>query len=323
MFANYKIGTPKKCKKQVITIKIGYFREVLILGAIDIGSNAARLLIAEVQEQNGLTHYTKLNLLRIPLRLGFDVFEHGRIRRDKTRLLIKTMKTFKLLLDLYEVEHFRIYATSAMRDASNSKEIIRRVKLSSGLKIEVISGTEEANILYENHLSANLIPGNVQLFVDVGGGSTEITLYIDNEVIQKESFNIGTIRLLQDHSPDEEWQRMKLFLKTHAKNIEGLQVIGSGGNINKVFSISKMKDGKPLSVNFIKKFHAEIQPLSLEERMLRYNLREDRAAVIAPALHIYIHILKWSGRSEIFVPKIGLADGIIKKLYQDIQKTSL
>ena len=172
----------------------------------------------------------------------------------------------------------------------------------------------------KNHLSANLIPGNVQLFVDVGGGSTEITLYIDNEVIQKESFNIGTIRLLQDHSPDEEWQRMKLFLKTHAKNIEGLQVIGSGGNINKVFSISKMKDGKPLSVNFIKKFHAEIQPLSLEERMLRYNLREDRAAVIAPALHIYIHILKWSGRSEIFVPQIGLADGIIKKLYQDIQK---
>ncbi len=295
----------------------------MILGAIDIGSNAARLLIAEVHSHENKTHYTKLNLLRIPIRLGFDVFEHGRIRREKTRLLVKTMKAFKLLLDLYEVEHFRICATSAMRDATNAREIIRRVKISSGLKIEVISGTEEANILYENHLSANLISGSTQLFVDVGGGSTEITLYIDNQVVQKESFNIGTIRLLQDHSPDSEWNRMKEFLKQQVRPIEGLQIIGSGGNINKVFSMSKIKEGKALSASFIKKLHQSMHTLTLSERMVTYNLREDRAAVIVPALHIYIHILKWSGQTEIFVPKIGLADGIIKKLHHDLEKIAL
>lgn len=295
----------------------------MILGAIDIGSNAARLLIAEVHTHNDITHYTKLNLLRIPIRLGFDVFEHGRIRREKARLLIKTMKAFKLLLDLYEVENFRICATSAMRDATNSREIIRRVKLVSGLKIEVISGTEEAHILYENHLSANLISGSTQLFVDVGGGSTEITLYINNQVVQKESFNIGTIRLLQDHSPDDEWIRMKNFLKIQVKPIEGLQIIGSGGNINKIFSMSKVKDDKALPAAFIKKLHNELEPLSLNDRMLNYNLREDRAAVIVPALHIFIHILKWAGQTEIYVPKIGLADGIIKKLHHDIEKIAL
>ncbi len=295
----------------------------MILGAIDIGSNAARLLIAEVHRNADTTHFTKLNLLRIPLRLGFDVFENGRIGREKARLLIKTMKTFKLLLDLYKVEHFRVCATSAMRDATNAKEIVRRVKISSGLKIEIISGSEEASILYENHLSANLISGTKQLFVDVGGGSTEITLYINDQVVQKESFNIGTIRLLKGHSPDSEWERMKAYLKTHTRNLEDLQVIGSGGNINKIFSMSKVKEGKALPMSFIRKLYKELEPLSIEERMLAYNFREDRAAVIGPALHIYVHILKWANQGEIYVPKIGLADGIIKKLHHDIEKIAL
>ena len=291
----------------------------MILGAIDIGSNAARLLIAEVRRDDTETHYTKLNLLRIPLRLGFDVFENGRIGRDKVRLLIKTMKAFKIMMELYEVEHFRICATSAMRDATNARETIRRVKLSSGLKIEVISGSEEANILYENHLTANLISGDIQLFVDVGGGSTELTLYMNDQVVQKESFNIGTIRLLQGHSPNEEWERMKVFIKNHTKGLSGLQIIGSGGNINKIFALSKVKDGKPLTAAFIRKLHTELEFLSLHERMNLYNLREDRAAVIVPALHIFTHIIKWTGHTEIFVPKIGLADGIIKKLQHDIE----
>lgn len=295
----------------------------MILGAIDIGSNAARLLIVEVRRDETQTHFTKLNLLRIPLRLGFDVFENGRIGRDKIRLLIKTMKAFKIMMDLYEVEHFRICATSAMRDAANARETIRRVKLSSGLKIEVISGNEEANILYENHLSANLISGDIQLFVDVGGGSTELTLYMNDQVAQKESFNIGTIRLLQGHSPNEEWERMKLFIKTHTKGLNSLQIIGSGGNINKIFAMSKVKEGKPLSAAFIRKLHTEMESLTLHERMNLYNLREDRAAVIVPALHIFTHIIKWTGNTEIFVPKIGLADGIIKKLHHDLQRTGV
>lgn len=295
----------------------------MILGAIDIGSNAARLLIVEVRRDDTQTHYTKLNLLRIPLRLGFDVFENGRIGRDKIRLLIKTMKAFKIMMDLYEVEHFRICATSAMRDAANARETIRRVKLSSGLKIDVISGSEEASILYENHLSANLISGDIQLFVDVGGGSTELTLYMNDQVVQKESFNIGTIRLLQGHSPNEEWERMKLFIKTHTKGLISLQIIGSGGNINKIFAMSKIKEGKPLTAAFIRKLHTELEFLSLHERMNLYNLREDRAAVIVPALHIFTHIIKWTGNTQIFVPKIGLADGIIKKLHHDLENTGV
>jgi exopolyphosphatase / guanosine-5'-triphosphate,3'-diphosphate pyrophosphatase len=295
----------------------------MILGAIDIGSNAARLLIADMSATTDSQQFTKLNLLRIPLKLGFDVFENGRIGKDKARMLLKTMKTFKLLLNVYEVEHFKIYATSAMRDAQNSKEIIRRVKLSTGLKIEVISGSEEANILYQNHLSANLISGKTQLFVDVGGGSTELTLYHEHEVIQKESFNVGTIRLLKQPKENSEWHLMKEFLKEHTHKHPNLQIIGSGGNINKVFSMSKTKDGKPLSLSFIQKIYKELEPMSVNERMLAYQLREDRAAVITPALKIFANILKWSQQKEIYVPKIGLADGIIKKLHQDLQNIHL
>ncbi len=290
----------------------------MILGAIDIGSNAARLLIADMSTYKNNQQFTKLNLLRIPLQLGFDVFENGRIGRDKARMLLKTMKMFKLMLHLYQVEHFRICATSAMRDAQNAKEIIRRVKLSTGLKIEIISGQEEANILYQNHLTANLISGETQLFADVGGGSTELTLYMNHTVVQKESFNVGTIRLLKQPLESEEWNRMKLFLREHTGNLNDLQIIGSGGNINKIFSISKTKEGKPLPLNFIKKLSAELEPLSIAERMAMYQLREDRASVIVPALKIFTQILKWSNHPEIYVPKIGLADGIIKKLHQEI-----
>lgn len=295
----------------------------MILGAIDIGSNAARLLVAEVNRKDQETNYTKLNLLRIPIGLGFDVFENGRIGREKSRLLVKTMKAFKLLMDLYEVQHFRICATSAMRDAKNTREIIRRVKLSTGLKIEVISGPEEASILYENHLSANLISGNTQLFVDVGGGSTELTLYHNLEVIHKESFNVGTIRMLKNPNAESEWLRMKEFLKSQTKELASVQLIGSGGNINKAFSLSKIKEGKPLSLNFIKSLHRDISKLSINERMQQFNIREDRAIVLPPALHIFSNIIKWSGQSEIYVPKIGLADGIIKKLHQDLEKITL
>jgi exopolyphosphatase/guanosine-5'-triphosphate,3'-diphosphate pyrophosphatase len=283
------------------------------LASIDIGSNAARLLIAEIKSP---TDYSKLNLLRIPLQLGFDVFETGQISPAKKEVFIKTMKVFKDLMDIYKVQDFRICATSAMRDAQNASEITHEIKELTELEIEVISGDEEASILYENHLSSNLHDQPFQAFVDVGGGSTEITLYGNQKLIKKHSFNIGTIRILNDHSPDEEWQKMKEFCKTHLKS-QPFQLIGSGGNINKIFSMSKTKEGEPVSLNFIKKLHQNLSKLSLDQRIAQFNLRSDRANVIVPALHIYSNIMKWGACKEIFVPKIGLADGIVKKLYAD------
>lgn len=281
------------------------------LASIDIGSNAARLLIAEIKSP---TEYSKLNLLRIPLQLGFDVFETGKISPEKTEIFIKTMQVFKELMEIYKVEDYRICATSAMRDASNAKDVVGKIEISTGLKIEIISGDEEASILYENHLSSNLSDEPFQAFMDVGGGSTEITLYGNQQLIKKHSFNIGTIRVLNDHSSDFEWQQMKEFCKTHLKS-QSFQLIGSGGNINKIFSMSKNKDGEPVSLNFIKKLHSALEPLTLDERVQQFNLREDRANVIVPALHIFLHIMKWGGCNQIFVPKIGLADAIVKKLY--------
>lgn len=283
------------------------------LASIDIGSNAARLLIADIKSP---TDFSKLNLLRIPLQLGFDVFETGKISPEKKELFIKTMKVFKDLMNIYNVEDFRICATSAMRDAENAEEITRVILENTGLTVEIISGDEEASILYENHLSSNLHDEPYQAFVDVGGGSTEITLYGNQKLIQKHSFNIGTIRILNDHSPDEEWQQMKEFCKTHLKS-QPFQLIGSGGNINKIFSMSKTKEGEPVGLNFIKKLHQNLSKLSLEQRIRQYNLRADRANVIVPALHIYSNIMKWGDCKEIYVPKIGLADGIVKKLYAD------
>lgn len=294
----------------------------MIIAAIDIGSNAARLLINKVIRRDNETLFSKLNLLRIPLKLGFDVFKNQTISEEKTEMFIQTMSIFQDLMKLYQVDHYRACATSAMRDASNGKEILKRVKKELGMEIEIISGLEEAEILNENHKSANLISGEKQLFVDVGGGSTEITLYIKNEVVEKESFNVGTIRMLNGPIPDEEWERFKSFMKSKIKPIKGIQVIGSGGNINKVFSLSKTKEGKAIPAHFLKFIHKELEPLSISKRMKRYNLREDRATVIVPAMQIFQSLLKWGGLDEIYVPRIGLADGIVKKLYIDLSKTS-
>lgn len=283
------------------------------LASIDIGSNAARLLIAEIKSP---TNYSKLNLLRIPLQLGFDVFESGKISPEKTELFIKTMQVFKELMEIYNVQDYRICATSAMRDASNSLEVIGKIGNKTGLNIEIISGDEEASILYENHLSSNLHDSPFQAFVDVGGGSTEITLYGNKRLIEKHSFNVGTIRVLNDHSPDFEWQQMKVFCKSHLKS-QNFQLIGSGGNINKIFSMSKNKEGEPVSLNFINKMHQILEPLTVDQRIQQFNLRADRANVIVPALHIFMHIMKWGNCNQIFVPKIGLGDAIVKKLYAD------
>lgn len=293
---------------------------LVILAGIDIGSNAARLLISKITTyKKGQIDFNKLNLIRIPLQLGIDVFQNGEIGEKKAENFIKTMESFKTLMEIYEVEQYRAVATSAMRDAKNGELLAKKIKKKTGINIEIITGQEEASILYENHLSHYLVSGDRQLFIDVGGGSTEITLYVDNTVVQKQSFNIGTIRILNKQVNAEQWQEMKSFIKQNIKGIQGLQVIGSGGNINKLFSMSKTKEGSPLSYRFLQQQLKKMEPLSVEERIHEFNLRMDRASVIVPAMNIYLSIMKWGDIKQIYVPKIGLADAIVKHLYYSIK----
>jgi exopolyphosphatase/guanosine-5'-triphosphate,3'-diphosphate pyrophosphatase len=294
------------------------------LAAIDIGSNAARLLISDViSGPQSIPEFIKVALIRVPLRLGFDVFDKGIISAGKTEKLIKTIKSYKLLLEVYEVKHLKVCATSAMRDASNSSEIIKKVKHETGIEISIISGQEEASVIYENHIAENMTADESYLYIDVGGGSTELTFFSDGKLIFKESFNIGTIRLLKNQVDEPAWDRMKEFIKTKTKGYHHVTAIGSGGNINKIFSISKRKEGKPLSLELLRDYYKEFSTISLAERIHFYKLREDRADVIVPALLIYINVMRWADTEEIFVPKIGLADGLIHTLYEEVRSAGV
>jgi exopolyphosphatase/guanosine-5'-triphosphate,3'-diphosphate pyrophosphatase len=290
------------------------------LAAIDIGSNAVRLLISEVtvDDKNKAT-FNKVSLVRVPLRLGFDVFESGEISTHKSELLLHTMKAYISLLYAYEVKYMKAIATSAMREASNASEIIDMVKKETGIEIEVISGSDEAAFIYENHVAENLDKDHSYLYIDVGGGSTELTFLSNNKLIFKDSFDIGTIRLLKNKVTDEAWDKMKDDIKNKIKGHKEVIAIGSGGNINKVYSLSKRKDTKPLPLELLRDFYKELSNVSLEDRIHIYNMREDRADVIVPALLIYVNVMKWAGASQIYVPKIGLADGLVQHLWAEIK----
>ena len=291
----------------------------MVLAAIDIGSNAARLLITEVIKKEGEEpEFNKLNLVRVPLRLGFDVFEKGYISEQKTEMVMQTMKAYSHLLKVYEVEQVMACATSAMRDAANSEDIIRKVKVETGIEIEVISGDLEASVIYENHIAEHMDIDHSYLYIDVGGGSTELTFFSEGQLDFKQSFNLGTIRILKNVADEKLWVEMKNFIKKKIKGHKQISAIGTGGNINKVFGLSKKKDGQPLSLEFLEETHKKLASVSLEERMRLYKFREDRADVIIPALQIYINVMKWADTEEIYVPKIGLADGLIQHLYSEI-----
>lgn len=290
------------------------------LAAIDIGSNAARLLITDVIiGPRDETDFIKTVLIRVPLRLGFDVFDKGEISEPKVDKIIKTIRSFKLLLDVYEVKHFKACATSAMRDAHNSEAIIKKIKSETGIVIQIISGQDEASYIYENHVADNLTKDESYLYVDVGGGSTELTFFSDEKMIFKESFNIGTIRLLKNQVTEAAWDEMKECITKKTKGYHHVTAIGSGGNINKIFSLSKRKEGKPLTLELLRDYYKEFNNLSLPQRMSMYKLREDRADVIVPALLIYINVMRWADAQEIYVPKIGLADGLIHALWEEVK----
>ncbi len=290
------------------------------LAAIDIGSNAARLLITDVViNRDGKPEFNKLNLVRVPLRLGFDVFEHGEISKQKRGMVLQTMKAYKHLINAYDVQHVKACATSAMRDAANSQDLLRKIKMETGIDVNIITGDEEASFIYENHIAENLDKQHSYLYIDVGGGSTELTFFSDGKLKYKESFNIGTIRLLKGLVEEKAWAEMKDHLKTNTKSSLPMIAIGSGGNINKIFSLSKKKEGKPLTLDLLKDYYKEFSNVTLDQRIQVYKLREDRADVIVPALQIYINVMRWADMDEIYVPKIGLADGLIQSLYEEVR----
>ena len=263
--------------------------------------------------------FNKLNLVRVPLRLGFDVFEFGSISKAKIGMILQTMKAYKHLLNAYEVKNVIACATSAMRDARNTADIIRKIKLETDISIEVISGDMEAGLIYENHIAESLDKDHSYMYIDVGGGSTELTFFSNGKLTFKESFNIGTIRLLKNMVTDSNWDDMKDAIRAATRGQKEVVAIGSGGNINKVFSMSKKKDGKPLSLELLRDYYKELGSVTLAERISRYNLRADRADVIIPAIQIYINVMRWANAEQIYVPKIGLADGLIRHLWEQVK----
>ena len=286
--------------------------------AIDIGSNAVRLLIKQVEEDTeGKANFRKEMLLRVPLRLGFDVFAMGKISEEKEKNLMRLMKVFRHMMKIYDVEAFRACATSAMRDAQNGKDIIKRIKKKTGIEIEIIDGQEEAKTIYNNHNEYMEDRNGNYMYVDVGGGSTEINLLSQGTLVCSRSYNIGTIRILNQAVTDAEWERLKNDMQELAASYEKTNIIGSGGNINKLYKLADKKDKRKqrITVDTLKKLHEELKALSVEERMEKYQLKPDRADVIVPAGDIFLNIAEWIHATHIYVPVIGLADGIIDELY--------
>src|SRR5690606_28418590 len=275
--------------------------------AIDIGSNAVRLLISNIIEQEGQpTLFKKSSLVRVPIRLGTDVFLTNKISDENTERLIDTMKAFKLLMKSHRVVKYKACATSAMRESANGKEVVDLVLKESGIQIDVIAGEEEAAIIAATDLNKFIDSSKTYLYVDVGGGSTEFTVIHEGKSVTSKSFKIGTVRLLNNMVPDESWLELEEWIKANARPYEKIDVIGSGGNINKIFKVSGKMVGKPLSYFYLTSYFNTLQSYSYEERITVLDLNQDRADVIIPAMRIYLSSMKWSGAKNIYVPKIGL-----------------
>ena len=289
--------------------------------AIDIGSNGARLLIKNVKEDSmGNVEFTKVLFLRIPLRLGKDVFSIGEISDERERMMMCMTKSYKQLMRLYNVEMYRACATSAMRDARNGKRILKRIKKNTGIDIEILNGSEEAKILYNNSLeAADCINGNYA-YVDVGGGSTEISLLSNGELVGSCSYNIGTLRMLSGAVAPDTVANMRSDLEAYAEKYPNIVIVGSGGNINKLSRLfhesSKKAKKNILPVSSLQRLHDDMKPMTINERIAKYGLKTDRADVIIPAAEIFMTVAQALGCSEIHVPNISLADGIIDGLYK-------
>lgn len=286
--------------------------------AIDIGSNAVRLLISNILEQeNKPTKFKKNALVRVPIRLGGDVFVHSIISEENKVRLIDTMQAFKLLMKTHKVVAYKACATSAMREATNGKEITKLIKRKAGIQIDIIDGEEEAEIISATEINDYIKNDRIYLYVDVGGGSTEFSILKNSEKVASKSFKIGTVRLLNDIVKHETWQELQRWIKDNTRQFDSIDVIGTGGNINKIYKISGKKIGKPLTYFYLSTYFNLLSSYTYEERITELDLNQDRADVIIPALRIYLSAMKWSKAKQIYVPKIGLSDGIIKSIYND------
>lgn len=288
---------------------------MLRYAAIDIGSNAVRLLIADISG----TGFKKNTLVRVPLRLGDDAFIDHQISPKKIAELIKTMSAFKNLMDVYHVKKYLACATSAMREAENGQEIIKLIKKETDIDLEIIEGQREANIIYSNHIEQNLDIKKNYLYIDVGGGSTELSVFVNKQPMASKSFNIGTIRMLDNQDKEETWEEMHQWTKAHTKGLKNLAGIGTGGNINKLFRMSGEKDELPLTFQKLNELYNQLNGYSLKERITLMKLNQDRADVIIPACEIFLTLMKWTGIKQIYVPKVGMVDGIINLLIEDSQ----
>ncbi len=286
--------------------------------SIDIGSNAVRLLISTITEpENKPVSFKKTSLVRVPIRLGQDVFVNGYISDFNISRMNQTMKAFQLLMNCHKVEKYRACATSAMRDAQNSKALVDDVKSETGIDIEIIDGSDEAAIIAATDLHELINTEKTYIYVDVGGGSTEITIFANGNTVNSKSFNLGTVRILNNLVSEQDWEDFRQWIKTHTKGYSKIEMIGSGGNINHIFKASAKKTGKPLSFFYLSSYYQLLQSLTYEERIAQLSMNQDRADVIVPATEIYLTAMKHSKSRSVHVPKIGLSDGIIKSLYNE------
>lgn len=294
--------------------------EIKKYGAIDIGSNAIRLLIANViVNEDKETQFKKSSLVRVPIRLGADAFVNGSISEANTERMIAAIKAFQLLMNVHHVERYKACATSAMREATNGKIVAEKIEQETGIKIDIIGGKEEASIISSTDLNTLIQNNSAYLYVDVGGGSTEFTLFSEGKIISSKSFKMGTVRLLNNKKSTnkEIFADVQKWIEKNTKGLKKLSLIGSGGNINKLFKMSGRTEGKPISYIYLNAQYQFLKKLSYQERVTELSLNPDRADVIIPATKIYLSAMKWSGAKKIYVPKIGLADGIIKSLHYD------
>ena len=282
--------------------------------AIDVGSNAVRLLIADIIENNGSVSFKKNTLIRVPLRLGDDAFLDKRLSDKKVADLIKTMQAFRNLMDVYKVTEYLAFATSAMREAKNGEEIAKRIRTEATIDLEIVEGQREASIIYSSHIERTMDKSKNYLYIDVGGGSTELSLFAAGELWASKSFNIGTIRMLDNQDSEDTWQEMRDFIRENTRQFKEVYGIGTGGNINKLYKLSEEKDGVPLSFVKLKSLYSYLSSFSLKDRINVLALNQDRADVIIPACEIYMTVMKTANIKNIYVPTAGLVDGIIQTL---------
>jgi exopolyphosphatase/guanosine-5'-triphosphate,3'-diphosphate pyrophosphatase len=284
--------------------------------AIDIGSNAVRLLIADIIENNGSVSFKKNTLIRVPLRLGDDAFLDHQLSDKKTADLVKTMQAFSKLMEVYKVVDYMAYATSAMREAKNGGDIVKQIKNDAGIDLEIVHGQKEAGMIYASHADQTIDKSKNYLYIDVGGGSTELSFFSAGEMWASKSFNIGTIRMLDNQDTEETWNDMKDFIRENTKQFKIISGIGTGGNINKLYKLSEEKDKAPLTFGKLKALYSYLTSFSLKDRINVLGLNQDRADVIIPACEIYITVMKWANIKNIYVPTVGLVDGIIQTLIE-------